>query len=67
MTRIPVKMMPFSSRGQCPSDGLRIYRDRMLMAYAALKTTMAIFHLGGATTDFKSGTSNHVSRPVVVS
>lgn len=67
MVGIAVKMMPLASKGQCPMDGLRIDRDSKLMAYAAMKTTIAIFHLGGATTDFKSGTANHVSRPVVVS
>jgi hypothetical protein len=67
MVRIAVKMMPLASRGQYPIDGLRIDRDTKLMAYAAMKTMMAIFHLGGATTVFRSGTANHVSRPVVVS
>jgi hypothetical protein len=67
MVRIAVKMMPLASSGQYPIDGLRIDRDTKLIAYAAMKTMMAIFHLGGATTVFRSGTANHVSRPVVVS
>jgi hypothetical protein len=67
MVRIAVKMIPLTSSGQCPIDELRIDRDSKLMAYAAIKTMMAIFHLGGATTVFRSGTANHVSRPVVVS
>jgi hypothetical protein len=36
----------------------------MLVVYAATKTTIAIFHLGGGITGFKLGSINHVSRPV---
>jgi hypothetical protein len=39
----------------------------MLVVYAATKTTMAIFHLGGGITGFELGSINHVSRPVAVS
>ena len=42
-------------------------RDNKLVIYAATKTTIDIFHLGGGRTGFKSGSSNHVSRPVAVS
>jgi hypothetical protein len=67
MVRIAVKMIPLASRGQAPINGVRIDRDSKLMTYAAMNTMIAIFHLGRATAVFKSGTANHVSRPVVVS
>lgn len=42
--------------GHCPKKGLRIDHDSELIAYAAMKTTMAIFHRsGGATTFFSPG------------
>ncbi|HZA07414.1 MAG TPA: hypothetical protein VE619_06905 [Nitrososphaeraceae archaeon] len=48
--------------------GLRIYRDNELIAYAAKKITIAIFHLGGGFDRvFKSGSVNNVSKPVDVS
>jgi hypothetical protein len=66
--RIAVKMMLLASSGHCPNHGLRIDHNSEPMVYATMKTTMAIFHLdSGATTVFKSGTANHVSRPVAVS
>ena len=52
--------------GHSLNTGLRKDRDSKLIVYAAMKTTIAIFHLGG-TTVFKSGSTNHVSRPVAVS
>jgi hypothetical protein len=33
--------------GQAPMNGLRIDRDSELIAYAAIKITIIIFHLGG--------------------
>ena len=49
--------------------GVRIYLDKELIAYAAKKITIAIFHLGGGDwlRVFKSGNVNHVSKPVDVS
>jgi hypothetical protein len=49
--------------------GVRIYRDRELIMYAAMNTTIAIFHRGGGggwPSVFKFGSVNHVSRPVDV-
>ena len=41
-------------------------RDNKLVAQAATKTTIDIFHLGGGRTGFKSGSTNNVSRPMAV-
>jgi hypothetical protein len=46
-TSIPVKTTAFTYSGHCPIKGLRIYRDTELIAYAAKKITMAIFHQDG--------------------
>jgi len=39
--------MAFPNIGHCPIKGLRIYRDAELIANAAKKITIVIFHLGG--------------------
>jgi hypothetical protein len=55
-----------ATSGHSLYTGLSKDRDSKLVVYAAMKTTIAIFHLGG-TTVFKSGSTNHVSSPVAVS
>jgi hypothetical protein len=40
-------MIVLLSIGHCPMKGLRIDRVSELIAYTAMKTTIAIFHLGG--------------------
>jgi hypothetical protein len=67
MTRIVVKITVEAISGHSLNEGLRKDRASKLVVYAAIKTTMAIFHLGGGTTVFKSGSTNQVSRPVAVS
>jgi hypothetical protein len=57
-------MMLAASSGHDSKKGLRIDLDDELMMYAAMNTTIAIFHRGGATTLFESGKVNHVSMPV---
>jgi hypothetical protein len=39
--------MALPNIGHCPMKGLRIYRDAELIAKAAKKITIVIFHLGG--------------------
>lgn len=58
-----------SNIGYSPKKGFRIVRDSELMAYAAMKIIMAIFHFGGGDwlKVFRSGNVNHVSKPVEVS
>jgi hypothetical protein len=46
-TSNPAKITAFAYSGHCPMKGLRIYREIELIAYAAKKITMVIFHLGG--------------------
>ena len=66
-TRIVVKITVEAIRGHSLNNGLRKDRDSKLVVYAAIKTTIAIFYQGGGTTVFKSGSTNHVSKPVAVS
>lgn len=40
-------MIFLAGSGQAPMNGLRIDRDSELIAYAAIKITIIIFHLGG--------------------
>jgi hypothetical protein len=46
-------MTGLANTGHGARNGLRIERDSELMMYAAMNMTVAIFHLGGATTAFK--------------
>jgi hypothetical protein len=58
-------MTLFAGTGHVPMKGLRIERDNELIIYAAMKTTIVIFHRGGGmTTVLNSGRLNHVSTPV---
>jgi hypothetical protein len=67
VTRIVIKIMVEVISGHSLIKGARKDRASKLVVYAAMKTTIAIFYLGGGTTVFKSGSINHVSRPVAVS
>ena len=67
MTRIVLYVRVEVINGQSLNRKPRSDRDNMLVVYAATKTTIAIFHLGGGITGFELGSMNHVSRPVAVS
>lgn len=54
-------------KGQDSKYGLSRYRTVVLIAKAAAKTTIAIFHFGGVTKDGMPGTVNQVSNPDAVS
>lgn len=59
----------FAKRDHSPINGLKRFRDAMLITYAAKKITIAIFHFGGGDwlRVFKPGSVNQVSKPVDVS
>jgi hypothetical protein len=46
-TKLIEYMIFLAGSGQAPMNGLRIDRDSELIAYAAIKITIIIFHLGG--------------------
>jgi hypothetical protein len=58
-----------ATNGDCLMKRFRVKKKvtNELIVYAAINVTIVIFHLGGATIASKSGSVNHISRPVAFS